>query len=272
MKDFKLNINLLPKGAWNNDLSKTLAQKDWDKLRRFCYERAKGKCEICGANTEGLDAHEVWEFDKINKTQTLKNIIAICTKCHGVIHFKNTTRLGYAQSAKQHFMTVNNATELDFANHLTNAIFNYEELNKIYRWKIIANLKDFGGDGIIIKQNNTPLIKNPYKDVDWANISYIDKKELFEISKNGNAIGAPQVVYIVVDNYQGKIQVQSLFTDKIEWYLDDKKIKTKYNVIGLFTTNFSVKELIGKKLRYKLTGVGGQTVSKSFEFLPVEVA
>lgn len=66
--------------------------------------------------------------------------------------------------------------------------------------------------------------------------------------------------------------MQSLFTDKIEWYLDDKKIKTKYNVIGLFTTNFSVKELIGKKLRYKLTGVGGQTVSKSFEFLLVEVA
>ena len=28
--------------------------------------------------------------------------------------------------------------------------------------------------------------------------------------------------------------VESLFTDKIEWYLDNVKIKTKYNVIGPF--------------------------------------
>lgn len=32
MKNYKLNIDLLPKGAWENDLSKTLSKKDWDIL------------------------------------------------------------------------------------------------------------------------------------------------------------------------------------------------------------------------------------------------
>ena len=32
-----------------------------------------------------------------------------------------------------------------------------------------------------------------------------------------------------------------LFADKIEWYLDEKKIKTKYNNAGLFTTELKVK-------------------------------
>lgn len=34
---YKLTIDLLPKGAWGNDLSKTLSKKDWDTLREACY-------------------------------------------------------------------------------------------------------------------------------------------------------------------------------------------------------------------------------------------
>lgn len=55
MEDLKLTINMLPKGAWNNDFSKTLSKKDWDKLREFALKRAKGKCEICGYQTNDLD-------------------------------------------------------------------------------------------------------------------------------------------------------------------------------------------------------------------------
>lgn len=180
MKDLKLTIDLLPKGAWNNDLSKTLSKKDWDTLREFCYKKAQGKCQICGAQTNDLDAHEVWEFNIKDKTQTLKDIVAICTKCHGVKHFKNSSRLGFAQSAKQHFMRVNNSSEIEFASHLTKAILDYEELNKIYRWKMIANLDKFGGNGVDVKQNNIPLIKNPYENVNWDVATFEEKKNLFE--------------------------------------------------------------------------------------------
>lgn len=90
MKDLKLNIELLPKGAWGNDFSRTLAKKDWDTLRRVCYDKANHKCTICGFETDDLDAHEVWDFDIKTKTQTLKDIIAICSKCHGVTQFSKT--------------------------------------------------------------------------------------------------------------------------------------------------------------------------------------
>ena len=102
MEKLKLTINLLPKGAWNNDFSKTLPKKDWDKLRMFALKRAGGKCEICGFKTNELDVHEEWDFDTQNKTQTLKQIIAICSKCHGVKHFKNSVRLGHGEEAEKH--------------------------------------------------------------------------------------------------------------------------------------------------------------------------
>lgn len=152
MKDYNLTIELLPKGAWNNDLSKILEKKDWDTLREFCYKKASNKCEICGYETSDLDAHEVWNFNILKKTQTLKNIIAICSKCHGVKHFKNSVRMGYGIEAKNHFINTNKCTEMEFANHLTKALMNFEERNKIYRWNMIADLKKFGGTNIFIKK------------------------------------------------------------------------------------------------------------------------
>ena len=74
MENLKLTIELLPKGVWNNDFSKTLPKKEWDILRDKCYKRANGVCQICGYKTDGLDAHEVWEFDTKNKTQKVENL------------------------------------------------------------------------------------------------------------------------------------------------------------------------------------------------------
>lgn len=266
MKDFKLTIELLPKGAWNNDLSKTLAKKDWDTLRNFCYKKANHKCEICGYQTDDLDAHEVWEFDVDKKTQTLKNIIAICSKCHGVKHFKNSVRLGYGDKAKSHFLSINNCSEMEFANHLFESVLNYEKQNKIFRWKMIANLNNFGGKNISLKENIIPMIINPYENVSWDKATFSEMKSIFTILKKekNNFIGTPKITSIIVDNYQGTISVNALSTNKIEWILDDKKIKTKYNVSGNFCTQFSVKDLTGKSLHFKLINGNGCVISKDF--------
>ena len=165
MEDLKLTINMLPKGAWNNDFSKTLSKKDWDKLRQFALKRANGKCEICGFETNDLDVHEEWKFNTEKKTQTLKVIVAICSRCHGVKHFKNSVRLGYGEEAQEHFIKVNNCSEMEFASHLNKALLEYNERNSVYRWKIIADLEKFGGSGIKVNQSNIHLIKNPYKNV-----------------------------------------------------------------------------------------------------------
>ena len=171
MKDFKLTIELLPKGAWDNDLSKVLSKKDWDILRNKCYEKANHKCEICGYKTDELDAHEVWEFDIKSKTQTLKNIIALCSKCHGVKHMRNSQRLGFGENAKRHFMKVNNCSDFEFASHYAQAQMDFEERNEILRWKINADLEKFGGKGIEIKEKYIPIITAQYSLKDLKNCS-----------------------------------------------------------------------------------------------------
>lgn len=105
-------------------------------------------------------------------------------------------------------MKVNNCSEMEFASHLNKALLEYNERNSIYRWKILADLEKFGGSGIEIKQNNIPLIKNPYENIDWDTLSYNDMKSLFEIKRNENLIGSPKIVSIGVDNYQGIIQIK----------------------------------------------------------------
>lgn len=267
----KLNISLLPKGAWNNDLSKTLPKNHWDRIREWCYKKANHNCEICGALTDELDAHEVWDFNIENKTQTLKDIIGVCSKCHGVIHFKNSVRLGYGEQAKQHFMKVNNCTELKFSSHLTKAVMDYEEQNKIYRWNMIVDLKKFGFEDIEFKQKSIPFIINPYENVDFEHLRLKEIEKYFLVERENDLLVAPKVLSVVVDNYQGTIVVKSLFTNKIEWYLDNEKIKTKYNKIGMFETKISVQDLFGSKLKFKLFGDNGQILSQPFELSCQEV-
>lgn len=273
MKDLKLTIELLLKGAWGNDFSRTLSKKDWDVLRNECYKRANRHCQICGFETGDLDAHEVWDFDIKERTQTLKDIIGICSKCHGVKHIRNSQRLGYGENAKRHFMEVNNASELEFTSHLTKVQMDFEERNKIYRWKMIADLSQFGLKNYIIKEKTIPFIKNPYKDVDWNDYDFIkyNRKIIFHVEKNYSYFPEPKILSITINNYQGIITVVSNDTNKIEWYLDKQKIKTKYNIIGKFKTTLNVENLNGKELTFTLFGDGGKTFSKTFELLSKEV-
>lgn len=252
MKDLKLKIELLPKGTWGNDFSRTLTKKDWDVLRKVCYSKANHKCAICGFETDDLDAHEVWDFDIETKTQTLKDIIAICSKCHGVKHIRNSQRLGFGENAKRHFMEVNNCNELEFAKHLAKAQMDFEERNKIYRWKMIADLEKFGGRNIEIKEIFIPLIKSEYK-----------RDELNLLKNECNF--TPRILDININNYQGTISVTCDKTHKIEWFDENKNLlDVKYNFGKKFYTSISVKDLRCLYLKFKLTGEYGEKVSKKF--------
>lgn len=252
MKDLKLTIELLPKGAWGNDFSRTLSKKDWDILRNDCYKRANHHCQICGYETDDLDAHEVWDFDIKNKTQTLKDIIGICNKCHGVKHIRNSQRLGYGENAKKHFMEVNNCNELEFASHLTKAQIDFEERNKVYRWKMIANLERFGGKDVQIKETCIPLIDSEYT------------QDTLETLKN-EVDFTPRILDVSINNYEGTISITCDKTNKINWY-DNKQnlIATKFNFGEKFVTKYSVKNLHFPYIAFKLTGEFGEKISKKF--------
>lgn len=302
MKNLKLTIDLLPKGAWGNNLSKILPKKDWNTLRQACYARANHCCSICGINNVELDAHEVWDFNISTKTQTLKDIIALCPACHGVKHMRNSERIGYGENSKRHFLKINNCDDITFAGHYTEAQFLFDERNKVERWKIKADLDKFGGKGIEIQERNIPKILSPYESVNWETIERIRttadndaslKAELGEkfitvllaeedndgrglryslktgpkyfLSQPKNYIGAPKIRSIAVDNYQGTITIDSDDVNKIEWIMDDEIIKTKYNIVGKFITTFSVENLNGSNIRFRLLGDGGQVCSQKFK-------
>lgn len=255
MKDLKLEIELLPKGAWGNDFSRTLSKKDWDVLRKFCYDKANHKCTICGFETDDLDAHEVWDFDINTRTQTLIDIIALCSRCHGVKHIRNSQRLGFGENAKKHFMKVNNCNELEFVTHLANAQIEFEERNKIYRWKMVADLEKFGGKNIEIKKINLPLIKSEYNE-----------QEINLLKNECNF--TPRILDININNYEGTISISCDKTNKIEWF-DDKLnlLDTEFNFGEKFNTKFSVKNLYCSYLTFKLTGEYGEKISKRFDLI-----
>lgn len=294
MGDLELTIDLLPKGAWSNNLSKLLPKKDWDTLRQVCYTRAHHRCAICSKDDVDLDAHEVWEFDIKRKTQALKDIVALCSACHGVKHMRNSERIGYGENAKNHFLRVNKCSQLVFASHYAEAQFLFEERNQVLRWKLQCDLDKFGGKGIEVKERTIPFINDPYEGIYWktaAHVRMADKvvrlretgedyipvvlsNEASDASGQSTAmyaqsqpidyIGPPKIRSIEVDNYQGTITVVSNDANKIEWISDDKNIKTKYNTGGKFITKISVEDLRESNIRFVLFGAGGTTASQIY--------
>jgi len=293
MSNLKLTIDLLPKGAWGNNFSKSLPKKDWDTLRQKCYQRYNYRCGICGKEDSRLDAHEVWDFDIKAKTQTLKNIIALCSACHGVKHFRNSERIGYGENAKRHFLRINKCEPLVFAKHYADAQMLFDKHNEVLRWNLIADLDKFGGNGIEIKKRYIPLIDDPYQCSNWDSVEiermpmnsnnplrnelgeaceayFLDENSSckdagYFCSKTRQLARPPKIHSIITDNYQGTIIVVSSFVNKIEWIVDGRVIKTKFNCTGKFTSKFSVEGLNVKNIRFKLTGKGGVTSSTVFD-------
>ncbi|MDD4840059.1 MAG: hypothetical protein PHE93_05290 [Clostridia bacterium] len=269
MNDLKLTIDLLPRGAWGNDLSKTLPKKDWDKLREFCYKRFHNACAVCGAKHVELDAHEVWNFDKQSKTQTLVDIIALCPKCHGVKHMRNTERIGFGENAKRHFCEINKCDLITFANHYAEQQLRFDDLNDVLRWKVIANLNDLGGSDIEIQQIILSIIESSYSDIDWSDPKSREffKETAYDDTKSG-FIPTPKIRCIDIDNYSGTITIVADYANKIEWFSNQDIIKTKYNICGKFITDFNVENLICNEISFKLTGDGGEVYSKAFKLIP----
>lgn len=276
MSNLKLTINLLPKGAWGNDFSQTMPKKDWDTLREYAYKKANHTCEICGKKTDKLNAHEEWEFDIPTKTQTLKNIIALCHACHGVKHMKNSIRIGYEESSKAHFIKVNNCSPMDFAKHYTDALVLFEERNEVFRWRIKADLSKFGGKGIEFNERYIPFVDNPYEGIVWNDVklnysNYFSTKTMpvKEINTNTCPL-APKVRQIEVNNYNGIITVACDYTNNIQWFNENNdKLKTKYNTAGKFVTEFCVEDLTDSSLFFKLNGNCCETVSQAFKLVKI---
>lgn len=116
----KLTIELVPSSCFFSNLRTELSKKEWERIRKKCYELANNKCQICGGKgtRHAVEAHEIWEFDELNKIQKLTGIISLCPQCHMVKHFGRTEIIGKREQAIKHWMKVNKFTREDFELYL----------------------------------------------------------------------------------------------------------------------------------------------------------
>lgn len=146
-QNLKLTIELVPASMWNNNLRSLLKKDMWDNLRKKVYKKYNYKCAICGSGGL-LHCHEAWEYNDKNRIQKLKNIIALCSKCHAVNHIGHAGiqaskgKVNYENLVK-HFMKVNNCDRLTFQKHLKLVTEKYEDRSKL-EWQLdLEKLKDF---------------------------------------------------------------------------------------------------------------------------------
>ncbi|MBR2614087.1 MAG: HNH endonuclease [Clostridia bacterium] len=144
MKDYKLNIELVPDSCWYSNLRSLLKPSMWDMLRKKAYKNADGRCQICGRKVNRLEAHERWTYDEETATQSLKEIVAVCHNCHSVIHIGRTQLLGKGEEAEKWFMKVNDCSYAEFISALGEANKLHQQRNKISEWKLdLTYLEEF---------------------------------------------------------------------------------------------------------------------------------
>ncbi len=140
----KLNFELVPDGCWYSNLRSILSPAQWDVVRKEAYARANGRCMICGAPSARLEAHERWEYDEKTHTQKLVNVVAICKRCHEVIHIGRTQLSGREREAEEHFMKVNNCSYAEYRKALGEANEAHRRRNLVPEWKLdLSYLKKF---------------------------------------------------------------------------------------------------------------------------------
>lgn len=112
---------MLPVTSWEDNLRTRLTESHWDRLRRYCYRAAGGRCEICGKHNTPIECHEEWKFDDISHTQKLKRLIALCTLCHKAHHLGFAKRAGIYSEVLEHIMWVNDWTREELYHALDKA-------------------------------------------------------------------------------------------------------------------------------------------------------
>ena len=162
----ELCVDLIPSTCWFTNVRYCIHQSDWDRVRKFVYERVNYLCECCGINTKTyniqLDAHERWLYDNDTHTQKLIRIVALCCNCHQSTHMGLAKILGKGHEAMNHLQTVRNCTEEECTEHIDHAFKIWKDRCKI----------DWNLDISLIENNNIKLSNK------------VDKKDRQNICKN----------------------------------------------------------------------------------------
>ena len=137
--EMNLEIELVPRTSWWNNLRKSVHKSDWDRIRKKIYSDYNHRCGICGDSSR-MNCHEIWSYHDEKHIQRLDGFIALCNMCHHVKHIglagilANQGRLDY-DKVVEHFMRVNDCSQNDFLTHRAEAFQIWEERSQ-HKWDI----------------------------------------------------------------------------------------------------------------------------------------
>ena len=140
IKRFNLMPSPVPDSCWYSNLRTVLPKGIWDIIRKDAYAKANGKCMICGAKVNRLEAHENWVYDEKNCVQKLESILALCHSCHAVIHIGRTQLIDQEEMAIKHFCKVNGCSYSDYIKALALANEKHRRLNEVSEWKLDVSI------------------------------------------------------------------------------------------------------------------------------------
>lgn len=144
----KIKIQLIPKTCSGQNVRNKYT-KAWKHMSRMIRINAGEKCEICGSSVPrytDLEAHEVWAFKKeekdgkIIRTQELKDVIAVCSKCHAAIHLGHSLHNDLYDEAVTHYMAVNDCKFSDVRQAEKKAYLKWKKRSK-HDWKMTTTKK-----------------------------------------------------------------------------------------------------------------------------------
>lgn len=138
---YKLSVELVPRSCHFTNVRSEVSQKEWDKIRKYCYALANYKCEICGGkgSRHPVECHEVWSY--LDDTQKLVKMIALCPPCHEVKHLGLAQLRGNLERATKHFCKVNGCSKQEAMKYFADVFDEWAERSQS-SWKLDISYLD----------------------------------------------------------------------------------------------------------------------------------
>jgi len=149
----ELFVDLIPSTCWFTNVRYCTHPRDWDRLRKYIYERVNYICECCHIDTQKanviIEAHERWDYNEETQIQKLVRIVALCHNCHQSTHIGLAGIRGVGVEAREHIKKTRGFTEEECEKHICDSFEIWRKRNKI-NWDLDLSL---------ITSNNIELAK-----------------------------------------------------------------------------------------------------------------
>lgn len=132
-----LTIELVPKTCWYTNVRSNVSRREWERLKRIVFKRARYACEICGGRGDRwpVECHEVFAYDDARHVQKLVGLLALCPRCHEVKHIGLVGVRGKRGDAVAHLAAVNGWSRED-AELYIEACFEIWYRRSCHEWKL----------------------------------------------------------------------------------------------------------------------------------------